>query len=373
MRLLALESASAAASVAVWEDGAVKAEMTLCDGRTHSEKLLPLVEAALGALPLEVSDMDAVAVSVGPGSFTGIRIGVATANALAFAAGIPVIEVMTLEALACASSYPQTLALLDARNGRAYAALYKNAALVWGPDALPFGEIAARIPDGTVAVGDVLKENAPELSRCVFIHACCAYPRAGLVAQIAARKLEAGETRAAAKPMYLLKPQAQRQLEAQTLAQGLACRPMRRDDIQAIAMLEKRIFASPWSENALLSELLNPRARYVVLERGGEIIAYAGCWLVYEEAHVNNVAVAPKYHRRGLGERIMRELARVVFSEGGTSMTLEVRASNGAAQSLYAKLGFTQRGRRKKYYSDNQEDALVMWLDDISSIAGQTV
>lgn len=218
MRILALESASSAASVAIWAKGGIKAEMTLCDGRTHSERLLPLIESALRATSLEVSDMDAVAVSVGPGSFTGIRIGVATANALALAANLPVIEVMTLEALALAAVQPTVLALLDARNERAYAALYHDLSPVWGPEALAFSEIAARTPPEAAVAGDVLQQNAPALAHLNFVPAHSAFPRAGLVAAVAAVKLGSGETRRQARPVYLLKPQAQRQLEAKRLS-----------------------------------------------------------------------------------------------------------------------------------------------------------
>ena len=146
-------------------------------------------------------------------------------------------------------------------------------------------------------------------------------------------------------------------------------RPMVIDDLARIAAIEREVFAAPWSEDALFSELSNPRSRYVVLECLGEIAAYAGCWIVFDEAHVNNVAVAPRHRGQGYGEQIMRYLARAVFAEGARSMTLEVRASNAVAKSLYTKLGFEICGIRRKYYSDNQEDAEIMWLNDISMLA----
>lgn len=146
-------------------------------------------------------------------------------------------------------------------------------------------------------------------------------------------------------------------------------RPMTSGDVSRIAALEREIFSAPWSEEALLSELENPRARYVVYECEGEIVAYAGCWVICDEAHINNVAVAPGHRGRGLGERVVRHLAKAAQGEGVQGMTLEVRASNAVARSLYEKLGFVRRGVRRKYYTDNQEDAIIMWLDDISQIA----
>ncbi len=146
-------------------------------------------------------------------------------------------------------------------------------------------------------------------------------------------------------------------------------RPMVYEDLPRIAALEREVFAAPWSEDALLNELENPRSSYVVLEYSGEIIAYAGCWVVFDEAHINNVAVAPSLRGRGYGEHIVRYLAKVAFAEGARRMTLEVRASNFIAKSLYAKLGFALCGVRRRYYTDNQEDAEIMWLNDISPLA----
>ncbi len=150
---------------------------------------------------------------------------------------------------------------------------------------------------------------------------------------------------------------------------GYRLRPMDVNDLPRVAELERAVFAAPWSEEALLNELGNPHSLYVVLEYAGEIVAYAGCWLIMDEAHVNNVAVAPGQRGLGLGEQIIRFLAKTAFVEGARRMTLEVRASNAVAKSLYKKLGFVLCGVRRKYYTDNQEDAEIMWLNDISPLA----
>ncbi len=209
MKLLAIESSGAAASAAILEDGDIKAEFFMNDGKTHSEKLLPLIERMLHALSLEIRAMDAVAVSVGPGSFTGLRIGVATANALAFAHSIPVVETPTLAALARGATAKNVLALLDAGNERAYAAYYEDGAPIWGPEALPLTELAPRVSPGAVAAGDLAPDTANKL-RLPFYRA---FPRAGFVAEAAAVLLAAGHTVREARPLYLLKPQAQRLLE----------------------------------------------------------------------------------------------------------------------------------------------------------------
>jgi ribosomal-protein-alanine N-acetyltransferase len=133
-------------------------------------------------------------------------------------------------------------------------------------------------------------------------------------------------------------------------------------DIDAICAIEQASFATPWSAAAFHQELTtNVLAKYMVLEVDGTVAGYVGMWLVVDEAHITNIALAPAYRGRGLGEQLLRELSRVAAYMGMRAMTLEVRVSNTIAIGLYKKLGFTEAGIRKGYYADNGEDALVMW------------
>lgn len=143
-------------------------------------------------------------------------------------------------------------------------------------------------------------------------------------------------------------------------------RPMRRADVHRVAELERLCFRSPWSEKALAGELSNRVARYRVGLVGQKVEAYAGMWLLYEEAHITNVAVAPTLRRLGFGRALMLEMMRTALLDGACQMTLEVRESNLAAQALYQGLGFEAAGRRRRYYADTGEDALIMWNRDIS-------
>jgi len=144
----------------------------------------------------------------------------------------------------------------------------------------------------------------------------------------------------------------------------LRFRFMKEEDIPQIVELEKICFTLPWSEQAFRNELTqNHFARYLVLEHGNEIVGYGGMWLIVDEAHVTNVAIHPAYRGRKLGELLMKQLMELAKAFKAKSMTLEVRASNYVAQSLYRKLGFTAAGVRPGYYSDNHEDALIMWVD----------
>lgn len=141
-------------------------------------------------------------------------------------------------------------------------------------------------------------------------------------------------------------------------------RPMEESDLEKIMEIEHASFSSPWSPQAFISELRdNEYARYFCLELEGEIIGYMGLWFILEEGHITNVAISPGFRGKRRGEVLMRSVIQMMAQEGMERMTLEVRASNMPAQRLYGRLGFVKAGVRKGYYSDNREDAFIMWLD----------
>lgn len=141
-------------------------------------------------------------------------------------------------------------------------------------------------------------------------------------------------------------------------------RPMRVDDIETICEIEKEAFPTPWTPGAFHNELTNNHfAYYLVMEVAGAIAGYAGMWLIMDEAHITNIAVRLPFRGRKLGERLLAELGRRAWGKGAKRMTLEVRVTNRVAQNLYEKMGFRSVGVRKGYYTDNNEDALIMWAD----------
>lgn len=142
-------------------------------------------------------------------------------------------------------------------------------------------------------------------------------------------------------------------------------RPMQKADVETVTCLDQQCFRSPWSENAFRAELKNKSANYLVMDMDGEIIGYAGMWVVFDEAHITNICIAPEKRNEGLGRKLMLALTELASSLDATSMTLEVRESNIAAQNLYYSLGFHYAGTRKRYYSDTGEDALILWNDHI--------
>lgn len=151
--------------------------------------------------------------------------------------------------------------------------------------------------------------------------------------------------------------------ETQSVTDSLVFRYLREEDIDQILKIEELSFATPWTRQSFENELnLNQFAVYLVLEKEGQIVGYCGMWLIVDEAHITNIAVLPEFRGQQLGEAILRMIMEIAKERGAKTMTLEVRVSNEVAQSLYRKLGFMNGGIRKKYYTDNYEDALVMWV-----------
>lgn len=142
-------------------------------------------------------------------------------------------------------------------------------------------------------------------------------------------------------------------------------RRMTIDDVQAVHKIELATFPTPWTLDSFYYEMTeNQYAHYLVAEdENGEIIGFCGIWLVIDAAQITNVAVVQTVRGQGIGETLMREAMRVAKEANMDVMSLEVRVTNTVAQNLYRKLGFQDGGLRKGYYTDNQEDALVMWVN----------
>lgn len=144
---------------------------------------------------------------------------------------------------------------------------------------------------------------------------------------------------------------------------------MQREDLEQIWEIENLSFTSPWSKKALQAELANPRAFYLVAKLEEKVIGYAGCWAILDEGHITNVAVHPEYRKKKVATLLLMKLEHELVKKGVSSLTLEVRVSNEIAQNLYLQRGFRPFGLRKKYYSDNSEDALIMWKTNLKNVS----
>ena len=140
-------------------------------------------------------------------------------------------------------------------------------------------------------------------------------------------------------------------------------------DAWEAAALEKVNFPMPWPLSAFEFEIRdNPVARYVMAEESGRLIGFAGAHMILEEGHITNVVVAESARGKGIGKALMLALMQYAANLGGQYLTLEVRVSNARAISLYTSLGFVKAGVRKRYYQDNQEDALLMVCDRLPPV-----
>jgi ribosomal-protein-alanine N-acetyltransferase len=142
---------------------------------------------------------------------------------------------------------------------------------------------------------------------------------------------------------------------------------MQRGNVPRVMELEKQCFTTPWHESAYLTELVNRSAYYVVARVGDEIVGYSGMWVIMDEAHITTIGVDPEYRGRKIGEQILIAMIEEAQRRGARRATLEVRESNQIAQNLYRKYGFVAAAIRRGYYSDNGENAVVMWVDDMLS------
>jgi ribosomal-protein-alanine N-acetyltransferase len=131
-------------------------------------------------------------------------------------------------------------------------------------------------------------------------------------------------------------------------------------DLDQVAEIEKVSMPSPWAKELFEEELKREAAHYFVVEENGRVVGYMGYWKAPEEAHIINLAVDPAFRQKGVGSEMMERCLRFAYNQGARLATLEVRESNLAAQALYEKMDFRTVAIRKNYYSDNQENAVVM-------------
>jgi ribosomal-protein-alanine N-acetyltransferase len=153
---------------------------------------------------------------------------------------------------------------------------------------------------------------------------------------------------------------------------GLAVYPMTPGDVPEVLAVERDAFTTGWPPTAFEREITqNQMARYVVLREDGRLVGFAGLWLMVDQAHVVTVAVTPDAQGRGYGRLLVHGLLQLARREGMASATLEVRESNAAARALYREYGFYEVGIRKRYYTDNHEDAVIMTTEEFTSDAFQ--
>ena len=227
MTIRAMDTAGPSLSVAIAREGKIVYECFQSTGRTHSERLLPMIDAALQAEGMEAAQLDALAVTVGPGSFTGVRIGAETAKALCHALEKPCVPVNALEAIARgAGAFPGVVCpLQDARAGQVYCAAYRGGERILPDGAMKLGEFLASLPEEAecLFIGDGAEANREKIAqamgrRAVFAQASEMNLRAANAALLASERIETAVSWRELLPYYLRKPQAEREREAREAA-----------------------------------------------------------------------------------------------------------------------------------------------------------
>ena len=142
---------------------------------------------------------------------------------------------------------------------------------------------------------------------------------------------------------------------------------MQKSDVASVVEIEERAYGEHhWSKESFLNELSNDLARYyAAFDKDGNLVGYAGCWQILEEVHITNIAVSPDFRKNKIGEALLKRIIDDCYKNEAKYITLEVRVSNIAAINLYEKYGFKSLGTRKGYYQNNNEDALIMWTENI--------
>ncbi len=393
MFILAIETTGPRCSAALIDEKGIVKELVSEGELKHLQSLTPMISRLMeGASFDEVSD---IAVSAGPGSFTGIRIGVTTARALAQALSKPLISVPTLHAFGADEEAGEDVLVcpvFNARRNQIYGGAYKEGKEIVAAGAYDLDEFLSMlsggkyrfIGDGVGAYGEKIDEWARKEEADVSFST--KDQRASGVARMALAMKKDPEAFGGRtglgyeelEPEYMRKAEAQKKLEdrlkaekaAGTVKDGsterktesLTLRTAGPDDIPAMVEIENRCFSRPNTEESFRREIEdNPDMDYALAEVDGKPAGYAGLWRVAGEGHINNVAVDPGYRKQGIGTEIIKKLMDDARKEGIKEFTLEVRPSNEAAIALYRKFGFDSEGRRKAYYQDNGEDALIMW------------
>ncbi len=372
MNVLAIDSSGLAASAALVSDDKVLGEFFLNCKMTHSVTLMPMVENMLEMIDFDKDNIDVLAITSGPGSFTGLRIGMACIKGLAKALGKPVAPVPTLDVVAFNGILSDKLIVpvMDARRDRVYYSIYtsdgKSLERLCDYGCEPIEEVVGqvrKISGEAVFFGDGAEVYRKEIENAGFEISPISSrlqraSGAGLMAMEMAKegRLVSGSE---AELIYLRKPQAEREREERL--ESLKFREMTRDDIEAMAAIEKKCFTTPWSAKMIEDDYNNGLTYYVICELDGEIIGYGGMWHVINEGHITNIAIIPGRQGRGFGGRLMEEMIKLAEDKEMIELTLEVRESNERAIRLYEKYGFKKEGVRRKYYEDTHEDALIMW------------
>lgn len=388
MRVLAIDSSGLTATVAVVEETQTVAEYTINYKKTHSQTLLPMIDEVVKMTELDLGTIDAIAVAGGMGSFTGLRIGSATAKGLGLALNKPLIHVPTVDGLAYNVFGCEDIIcpIMDARRNQVYTGIYtfsKKAGEKEGRNlvepvfqvikmqmAVSIEELAERLNryrrpvvflgDGVPVYENVLAEKLTVPYS--FAPAYMNRQRAAVVGTLAIQYYKSGkfETAEEHRPDYLRVSQAERERAQREKEAEIIVRELKVEDSAAVAEMEQQIFSDSWSEKSVLETVQQKQSVCFAAEKAGHLLGYLLAYHAADEAEIARIAVQKEARRQGAAGKLMQALEHYCEEHKMEKLLLDVRESNEAARSFYTKNGFVEDGIRQGFYVNPSEDAVLM-------------
>ena len=388
MRVLAIDSSGLTATVAVVEETQTVAEYTINYKKTHSQTVLPMIDEVVKMTELDLGTIDAIAVAGGPGSFTGLRIGSATAKGLGLALNKPLIHVPTVDGLAYNVFGCEDIIcpIMDARRNQVYTGIYtfsKKAGEKEGRNlvepvfqvikmqmAVSIEELAERLNryrrpvvflgDGVPVYENVLAEKLTVPYS--FAPAYMNRQRAAVVGTLAIQYYKSGkfETAEEHRPDYLRVSQAERERAQREKEAEIIVRELKVEDSAAVAEMEQQIFSDSWSEKSVLETVQQKQSVCFAAEKAGHLLGYLLAYHAADEAEIARIAVQKEARRQGAAGKLMQALEHYCEEHKMEKLLLDVRESNEAARSFYTKNGFVEDGIRQGFYVNPSEDAVLM-------------
>lgn len=370
MKILSIDTASQICGVSLLENSNLIGNFDQDTGRTHSENLMPMIEQALKQCDLTLKDIDLLVCDKGPGSFTGIRIGIATVKAFHDSLSIPCVGVSSLEALAYAIKKEGFIVtLLDCKNNNCYFALYELKNSQYTEIIMPSTDTIENslkiclqnishdssitfVGDGSIIYKDFIASQCKNFYFATSENNVLNSYYLGLAGLDKFRKKEGKEV----LPLYLKKPQAQRQLEEKF--KNITIDTMTQEDLNQISNTLLSHFDEFWSYDLLKEELNAKNSNYLVAKFNNEVVGFAGIKIMVEEADIMNIVVRKDFRNQGIGGLLLKNLIDLSKKQNLTSVTLEVMEENYPAIHLYKNFGFEQIGLRKNYYK--YKNGLIM-------------
>ena len=376
LRVLALDSAGSACSAALWRDGRIAAHRIAEMEHGHAEALIPMVQAVMADAHIGYDDLDLIAAGTGPGSYTGVRVGLASARAIASAAGKPLSGVSNFDAVvaACGDDRPSLVAL-ETRRADLYIQLFTPIGDADSPPSIVTEDGLATLfdrRDHILVAGDAANRAVAILNaagRTARAHPTAGHTDARFIAERAAERWQRDGTTGGTEPIYLRPPDARTVAERAADKRNLATSLITAAAIHGpvLAALQHRCFDDHWSAEAMSTLLSQPGvAASLLLAADSQVpLGYGMVRSAAGEAEILSFGIDPTYRRSGHGRRVLTDLIERTRTAGAEMVFLEVAATNTAARKLYEALGFAMVGRRVGYYRGPRgvDDGLTYRLD----------